>query len=97
MTMGPRQIVRRALITEKGTQMRQGANQYLFAVDPRANKLQIKKAIETIFSVKVDQVRTMRMEGKTKRLGVHVGRRTHWKKAVVTLQKGQTIEVFEQV
>ncbi|MCX5800750.1 MAG: 50S ribosomal protein L23 [Candidatus Eisenbacteria bacterium] len=93
----PRQIVRRALVTEKGTQIREAANQYLFEVDPRANKLQIKKAIETIFSVKVENVRTVRMKGKTKRLGAHVGRRPHWKKAIVTLKKGQTIELFEQV
>lgn len=93
----PRQIVRRALVTEKGTQIREAANQYLFEVDPKANKLQIKKAIETIFSVKVEEVRTLRMKGKEKRLGVHVGRRSNWKKAIVTLQKGQNIELFEQV
>jgi large subunit ribosomal protein L23 len=93
----PRQIVRRALVTEKGTQIREVANQYLFEVDPRANKLQIKKAIEAIFSVKVDNVRTLRMKGKEKRLGVHVGRRPNWKKAIITLKKGQNIELFEQV
>jgi large subunit ribosomal protein L23 len=93
----PRQIVRRALVTEKGTQIREAANQYLFEVDPRANKLQIKKAIEAIFSVKVENVRTVGMKGKTKRLGVHLGRRPHWKKAIVTLKKGQNIELFEQV
>jgi large subunit ribosomal protein L23 len=93
----PRQIVRRALVTEKGTQLREVANQYLFEVDPRANKLQIKKAIEVIFSVKVENVRTVGMKGKMKRLGVHEGKRPHWKKAIVTLKKGQTIELFEQV
>jgi len=95
--MEPRKIVRRALITEKGTQIREAANQYLFEVDPKANKLQIKKAIEIIFSVKVEEVRTVGMKGKTKRLGVHVGRRPHWKKAIVTLKEGQSIELFEQV
>jgi large subunit ribosomal protein L23 len=93
----PRQIVRRALVTEKGTHIREVANQYLFEVDPKANKLQIKRAIEVIFSVKVENVRTIGMQGKTKRLGVHSGRRPHWKKAVVTLKKGQNIELFEQV
>lgn len=95
--MEPRKIVRRALVTEKGTQIREAANQYLFEVDPKANKLQIKKAIESIFSVKVEEVRTVGMQGKTKRMGVHVGRRPHWKKAIVTLKEGQTIELFEQV
>jgi len=93
----PRRIVRRALITEKGTQIRQGSNQYIFEVDPAANKLEIKKAIETIFSVKVDDVRTAMMKGKTKRMGVFSGRRPHWKKAIVRLKEGQTIELFEQV
>jgi len=93
----PRRIVRRALITEKGTQIRQGSNQYIFEVDPAANKLEIKKAIETIFSVKVDDVRTVMMKGKTKRMGVFSGRRPHWKKAIVRLKEGQTIELFEQV
>jgi len=95
--IAPRQIVRRALVTEKGTQIRESGNQYLFEVDPRANKLQIKKAIEIIFAVKVDNVRTLRMQGKEKRLGAHAGRRSSWKKAIVTLKKGQNIELFEQV
>ncbi|MBN1504892.1 MAG: 50S ribosomal protein L23 [Candidatus Eisenbacteria bacterium] len=93
----PRRIVRRALITEKGTHLREGSNQYIFEVDPAANKLEIKKAIETIFSVKVDDVRTVMMQGKTKRMGVFSGKRPSWKKAVVRLKEGQTIELFEQV
>lgn len=93
----PRRIVRRALITEKGTHVRELANQYIFEVDPRANKFEIKKAVEAIFSVEVESVRTVRMKGKTKRIGVHSGRRSHWKKAIVTLKKGQSIELFEQV
>ncbi len=93
----PRRVVKRALVTEKGTHLREAANQYLFEVDPRANKLEIKKAVETIFSVEVNSVRTARMKGKTKRLGVHSGRRANWKKAIVTLKKGQSIELFEQV
>ncbi|KPJ60962.1 MAG: 50S ribosomal protein L23 [Latescibacteria bacterium DG_63] len=93
----PRRIVRRALVTEKGTQIREAANQYIFEVDPRANKFEIKKAVEAIFSVEVGSVRTVRMKGKMKRMGVHSGRRAHWKKAIVTLKKGQSIELFEQV
>jgi large subunit ribosomal protein L23 len=93
----PRRIVRRALVTEKGTHIRELANQYVFEVAPRANKFEIKKAVEAIFSVEVDSVRTVRMKGKTKRVGVHSGRRPNWKKAIVTLKKGHSIELFEQV
>jgi large subunit ribosomal protein L23 len=93
----PRRIVRRALVTEKGTHMRESGNQYLFEVDPRANKFEIRKAVEAIFSVEVEGVRTVRMKGKTKRVGAHSGRRPHWKKAIVTLKKGHSIELFEQV
>jgi len=93
----PRRIVKRALITEKGTQIREGSNQYIFEVDPAANKVEIKKAIEIIFSVKVDDVRTVMMKGKTKRMGAFSGRRPQWKKAIVRLKEGQTIELFEQV
>ena len=92
-----RQIVRRALITEKGSVLREKSNQVTFEVHPDANKIEIKRAIESIFKVKVDNVRTMNMHGKTKRLGRSVGRRPDWKRAVVTLAKDQTIELFDQV
>lgn len=97
MIREPRSIVRRALVTEKGTRLREGQNGFLFEVARDANKIQIKQAIESIFSVKVDTVRTLRVHGKPKRLGRYAGHRPDWKKAVVTLKKGQTIELFEQV
>jgi large subunit ribosomal protein L23 len=97
MNREPRIIVRRALITEKGTRIREVTNGYLFEVAPGANKIEIKQAIESIFSVKVRSVRTLRAHGKPKRLGRFAGHRSDWKKAVVTLEKGQTIELFEQV
>jgi large subunit ribosomal protein L23 len=93
----PRSIIRRALITEKGTVMREGENQYVFEVARGANKIEIKRAVETIFSVKVDQVRTMQIRGKVKRQGAHAGRRSDWKKAVVTLPSDQKIDLFEQI
>jgi large subunit ribosomal protein L23 len=93
----PRQIVRRALVSEKGTRLGEQQNQFLFEVHPDANKIEIKRAVETIFNVKVESVRTMNRAGKKKRLGAFVGRRSHWKKAVVTLREGQTIPLFEQV
>ena len=93
----PRTIVRRALITEKGTTLRELRNQYHFEVARDANKIEIKHAVETIFSVKVDHVRTMQMRGKVKRQGRYLGKRSDWKKAVVTLQPDQKIELFEQI
>ncbi len=93
----PRSIVRRALITEKGTVLRETRNQYHFEVARDANKIEIKRAIEAIFSVKVDSVRTQQLRGKVKRQGRFAGRRSDWKKAIVTLQPDQKIELFEQI
>ncbi len=93
----PRSIVRKALITEKGTELRELRNQYHFEVARDANKIEIKRAIETIFSVKVDDVRTMQVRGKVKRQGRWVGRRSDSKKAIVTLKPDQKIELFEQI
>lgn len=93
----PRSIVRRALITEKGTTLRETQNQYHFEVARDANKIEIKRAIETIFSVKVGTVRTQQLRGKVKRQGRSSGRRSDWKKAIVTLKPDQKIELFEQI
>jgi large subunit ribosomal protein L23 len=93
----PRSLIRKVLITEKGTVIRERDNQYVFEVARDANKIEIKRAIETVFSVKVDQVRTMQVRGKMKRQGAHAGRRSDWKKAVVTLQSGEKIDLFEQI
>ena len=93
----PRTIVRKALITEKGTALRELRNQYHFEVARDANKIEIQQAIETIFSVKVDHVRTMQLRGKVKRQGRYLGKRSDWKKAIVTLLPEQKIELFEQI
>ena len=93
----PRSIVRRALITEKGTTLRETRNQYHFEVSRDANKIEIKHAIEAIFSVKVGSVRTQQLRGKVKRQGRYAGRRSDWKKAIVTLKPDQKIELFEQI
>jgi large subunit ribosomal protein L23 len=92
-----RQVVKRALITEKGSILREQAGQYAFEVDADANKIEIKRAVEAIFKVKVTTVRTQMMHGKVKRLGRSVGRRPDWKRAIVTLAADQTIELFDQV
>ena len=86
------QVIRGLLRTEKGS-MIASHNQYLFLVDPQANKIQIRKALEEIYKVKVDSVNTMRGEGKWKRVRFHVGRKPSWKKAIVTLKEGHKIEV----
>ena len=93
----PRSVVKKALITEKGTVLREMRRQYYFEVDRDANKIEIQRAVEAIFSVKVSQVRTMQVRGKVKRQGRWVGKRPNWKKAIVTLQPDQKIELFEQI
>lgn len=93
----PRNIVRRALITEKGTALRELRNQYHFEVDRDANKIEIKRAIESLFSVKVASVRTLQAHGKERRSGRFVGRRPDWKKAIITLKPDNTIDLFEQI
>jgi large subunit ribosomal protein L23 len=84
-------------VTVKGTKLREKSNVYLFAVATDANKIEIGKAVEEIFSVKVLAVRTLNYDGKPKRVGRYAGHRSAWKKAVVTLAEGQSIELFEQV
>src|ERR1051326_6185092 len=97
MTKEPRTIVRRAMISEKGTRLPEKQNGYLFEVSRGANKIAIKKAVEVIFNVKGASVRPIRVHGKPKRQGRYAGHRPDWKKALVTLAKGSTIELFEQV
>ncbi len=93
----PRSIVELAIISEKGTRLRTDSNAYLFRVHPSANKIEIAAAVEKIFNVTVTQVRTMNRKGKPKRMGRFAGRRSNWKRAVVTLKTDQTIDVFDQV
>ena len=89
----PHDIIIKPVVTENSMDdMADG--KYTFVVDRRANKTEIKNAIEQIFDVKVDKVNTMNMKGKMKRMGVHQGRRANWKKAIVRLSEGN-IEYFE--
>ncbi|MFH1143616.1 MAG: 50S ribosomal protein L23 [Candidatus Eisenbacteria bacterium] len=100
MNLEPRMIVRRAMITEKGAAIREQGkvgNRYFFEVHPDANKIQIAHAIKAVFGVDAVKVRTMNHAGKPKRLGRFEGRRSNWKKAVVTLKVGQKIDLFEEV
>jgi large subunit ribosomal protein L23 len=93
----PHDVIIRAMITEKGTRIREGGNKYLFQVHPDANKIEIKHAVESIFTVTVQRVRTQNRLGKIKRMGASSGRRSSWKKAIVTLKQGDNIELFEEV
>ncbi len=92
-----RTILVRPLITEKGTQKRDEGNQYFFEVPSTANKIEIKRAVEEVFSVDVVSVRTMNFPGKPRRMGRFQGHTSQWKKAVVALKEGQTIDVFDTV
>lgn len=90
--MSPFEIIKTARLTEKGTIQQEKYNQYTFMVDPRANKIQIRKAIEELFKVKVVAVRTMNVRGKRRRRGqAPEGRTPRWKKAIVTLKEGDQI------
>jgi large subunit ribosomal protein L23 len=95
--MDSRRIIQRSLFTEKSTRQQDASNQYVFAVDPRANKRQIADAIEQLFEVKVLQVRTQNRMGKIHAMGRFSGRRADWKKAIVTLAEGDTIEMYENL
>lgn len=92
-----RHVINSPLITEKGTLVNEQGNQVLFKVRPEANKVEIKRAVEAFFKVKVDKVRTINYLGKTKRVGRSAGRRSNWKKAYVTLAEGQRIDFFENM
>lgn len=90
--MNPFEIIKTARLTEKGTIQQEKCNQYTFMVDPRANKIQIRRAIEELFKVKVVAVRTMNVRGKPRRKGQpSEGRTARWKKAIVTLKEGDRI------
>ncbi len=93
----PRSIILKPLVTEKGSRLRETGNKYLFQVARDANRIEIKQAVRQIFNVKVKDVRTLVVHGKVKRMGVFSGKRPDWKKAVVTLEEGQSIDLFEQV
>jgi large subunit ribosomal protein L23 len=91
------EIIRKPLVTEKTNIAREEGNLVTLAVDPRANKHEIRRAVEELFSVNVLEVRTMRMPRKTRRVGKFSGRKPEWKKALVRLAEGQTIEFFEGI
>ena len=89
------QVIKEPHITEKANLQKEGANQVLFKVHRRANKVEIRHAVEVLFKTKVLRVRTLSVKGKRRRIGKNLGRRPDWKKAIVTLAPGERIEFFE--
>ena len=95
MSRSAREIILRPIMTEKTMRQKEEHNVVTFRVRPDANKVEIRMAVETVFNVKVADVRTLSFEGKLKRMGRHQGRRPDWKKAVVQLAPGHKIELVE--
>lgn len=91
---GARDVIQAPLISEKGSLLTEAANQVLFKVRADANKIEVKRAVEALFKVKVEKVRVARYLGKIRRVGRSMGRRSDWKKAFVTLRQGDKIDFF---
>jgi large subunit ribosomal protein L23 len=92
--MNANQVIRRPLVTEKSTILREDGNVIAFEVDPNANKIQVKSAVEELFKVKVEEVRLFNVRGKMKRMGRFVGKRRDWRKAYVRLKAGEKAPEF---
>jgi large subunit ribosomal protein L23 len=88
-------VIKEPHIAEKGNQQKESFNQITFKVDRRANKVEIKKAVERIFKTKVLDVKTLNIKGKKRRVGRNIGKRPDWKKAIVRLAPGEKVEFFE--
>jgi len=95
--MEPQELIRRPLITEKSTRLKEGSNTICFEVARTANKIEVRRAVEKLFGVKVVNVRVANRQGKWKRMGRFLGQRKAWKKAYVRLAPDQKIEFFEGV
>jgi large subunit ribosomal protein L23 len=88
-------ILIRPIVTEKSTFLQEGENTYVFEVGRGSNKHQVKAAVESVFGVRVTEVRTLNVRGKTKRFGKFYGKRSNWKKAYVRLADGDVLNFFE--
>jgi large subunit ribosomal protein L23 len=95
--MLPQELIRRPLITEKATRLKEGSNTVCFEVARTANKIEVRRAVETLFGVKVLDVRVANRQGKWKRMGRFLGQRKAWKKAYVRLAPDAKLEFFEGV
>lgn len=92
--MNANEIIRRPLVTEKSTLLREAGNIIAFEVSPKANKIQVKDAVEELFKVKVEEVRLFNVRGKMKRMGRYEGKRRDWRKAYVRLKEGEKAPDF---
>ena len=97
MTRQPHEILIRPFLTEKMTALREGGNKVGFIVRSDANRIEIKRAIESSLKVKVERVNVLNVMGKIKRLGRFAGKRPDWKKAIVTLKEGEKLDMYESV
>lgn len=97
MKREPYDILIRPLLTEKITSLRESANKVGFVVRSDANRVEVKRAVESALKVRVERVNIINVLGKTKRLGRFAGRRPSWKKAIVTLKEGEKLELYESV
>lgn len=95
--MNQHEIIRRPLITEKSSLQKELFDKYAFEVALNANKNQIREAVEALFKVHVTDIKTIRIRGKYRRVGKSMGKRPNWKKAIITLKKGEKIEFVEGV
>ncbi|MDR0977608.1 MAG: 50S ribosomal protein L23 [Endomicrobium sp.] len=95
--MDIRNIIKKPIVTEKTAFFKEKNNKYTFLVDKDANKFQIRQAVESLFNVRVESVHTANYVGKSKRLGLHKGYKSDWKKAVVKLDEGQEIQMVDEV
>ena len=97
MNREPYDVLIRPYLTEKMTTLREKANQVAFIVRADANRIEVKRAVETALKVRVERVNIMNIQGKTKRMGRFAGKRPDWKKAIVTLKEGEKLELYESV
>lgn len=95
--MNPHQVLVRPILTEKSGYQAEALSKYTFEIDPRANRLDVKRAVEKVFDVSVTKVNIMVVPGKTRRWGRRLGTTSSWKKAIVTLAEGDSIQFFEGV
>jgi large subunit ribosomal protein L23 len=92
-----REVILRPVVTERSTEMADGRGAYTFLVATDANKIEIRHAVQALFGVRVNDVRTLNCRGKVRRVGRSVGRKAAYKKAIVTLAEGQRIDVYEGI
>ena len=97
MKTAPHDVLIRPLLTEKITALREASNKVGFLVRPDANRIQIKQAVESALKVRVERVNVINVRGKVKRLGRFAGKRSDWKKAIVTLKEGEKLDIYESV